>query len=278
MQSHRFRLPTRLCACSSDSIRRPRIVDGFAVVAASLWLGAVAAPAMAVTYYVSPSGSDAAGTPGTITQPFLIIAHGEAALTQAGDTLFIRAGSYQERVNFNVAGTVISGYQREVAIIDGQNTLPGGASPKYDWLVLVSGDDMVFKNLSIKNSAGRGLSIARSNATVNGVLVDNVKVSETYDAGIHIQHALDVTIQNCDVTHAVKSELVNDSPHAVALISADSDSTTIRNCNVHENYGENIGDLRSTNSTIEDNVSWDSAYIGIYLDNSQFSTVRRNIV
>src|SRR5690242_12496232 len=102
MLFHRFRLPTRLCTSSSDSIRRQRIFNGFAVAAASLWLAAVAAPAMAATFYVSPSGSDAAGTPGTITQPFRTVAHGEAALTQAGDTLFIRAGSYHERVNFNV--------------------------------------------------------------------------------------------------------------------------------------------------------------------------------
>src|SRR5262245_58880264 len=108
MQSHRFRLPTCLCACSSDSIRRQRIVDGLAVVAASLWLAAVAAPAMAAdTYYVSPSGN--LSNPGTITQPFLTIQQGESALNEPGDTLFIRAGSYHERVNFNVAGTVISG-------------------------------------------------------------------------------------------------------------------------------------------------------------------------
>jgi hypothetical protein len=262
MQSHRSRLLTRLPA--------------FAVAVASL--AAVAAPAIAAdTYYVSPSGN--VNNPGTIGQPFLTIQQGEAALNEPGDTLFIRAGSYHERVNFNVAGAVISGYQNEVATIDGQGTLPGGTNPKYDYLVRVSGDDIVFSKLSIKNSAGRGLSISGAELDkVTGVVVDNVKVSETYDAGIHIQYAFDATVQNCDVTHAVKSELVNDSPHAVALVAVDSDFTTIRKCNVHENYGENIGDLRSTYTTIEDNVSWDSAYIMIYLDNSQFSTVQRNIV
>ena len=75
-----------------------------------------------VTYYVSPSGDDA--SPGTITDPWATIQHAAEVLV-AGDTLFIRGGTYNESIEVANSGDatyghiVLSAYPGEQPIIDG---------------------------------------------------------------------------------------------------------------------------------------------------------------
>lgn len=80
----------------------------------------------AATYYVAPSGSDTAA--GTLAQPFGTIARGLSFL-KAGDTLYIRAGTYSERIDSNrqtiPTGTswadapIIAGYPGEIVTLRG---------------------------------------------------------------------------------------------------------------------------------------------------------------
>src|SRR4051794_1062689 len=56
----------------------------------------------AATYYVSPSGNDAA--PGSQTQPWRTIAKA-ATMMKAGDTSIVNAGTYNEKVSTARAGT-----------------------------------------------------------------------------------------------------------------------------------------------------------------------------
>lgn len=64
---------------------------------------ALAAHANAATYYVATNGSD--GNPGTEAAPFQTLARGSKALA-AGDTLYIKAGTYNESLNAGVNGFV----------------------------------------------------------------------------------------------------------------------------------------------------------------------------
>jgi len=75
----------------------------------------------AVEYYVSPSGSDSAS--GSAVEPWKSIQHGVDQLN-AGDTLLIRAGSYNEKIEIDVSGTGtdpirIAVAPGEEAVIDG---------------------------------------------------------------------------------------------------------------------------------------------------------------
>ncbi|MBW2528855.1 MAG: hypothetical protein JRI23_32060, partial [Deltaproteobacteria bacterium] len=77
-------------------------------------------PARADTYYVAPTGDDAAA--GTSAEPFRTIEHGLGQL-EPGDTLRLRGGTYFERPEITVSGTeqspiVIEGEPGETAIID----------------------------------------------------------------------------------------------------------------------------------------------------------------
>ena len=97
--SARYTAP--IAVSSSMTIQAIAVADGYtnsAVATAAFTI----TPHQATTYYVSPSGSDAA--PGTQNQPFATVAFAAARL-QAGDTLYLRAGNYHETVALRQSGT-----------------------------------------------------------------------------------------------------------------------------------------------------------------------------
>ena len=78
------------------------------------------------TYYVAKTGLDT--NDGSFGNPWLTIQHGISQLSKSGgDTLYVRTGTYNERVDVdNILGTVnavttISTYNNESVIIDGTN-------------------------------------------------------------------------------------------------------------------------------------------------------------
>ena len=104
------------------------------------------------SYYVSTTGDD--NNLGTETTPWRTISHGVTQIT-AGDTLYIRGGTYQEMVIIDVDGTefnpiLISGFPGEEVVIDGKgNTLPEHGSGAY--LVRIEGDYVTFSNATVQD-------------------------------------------------------------------------------------------------------------------------------
>jgi parallel beta-helix repeat protein len=87
----------------------------------------IATSASAVDRFVSLTGSDTAA--GTITAPWKTIQKA-ANTAKAGDNVFIRAGTYKERVQINVSGTstapiTFSNYLSEVVVLDETGVTPG---------------------------------------------------------------------------------------------------------------------------------------------------------
>jgi hypothetical protein len=82
-------------------------------------------------FYVSTSGDDA--NPGTLSAPVRTIQHA-ANLATPGSTVYVRGGTYEERVTVNVSGNAgdgfitFSSYPGETAILDGQHLTPDGRS------------------------------------------------------------------------------------------------------------------------------------------------------
>src|ERR1700730_1147507 len=78
----------------------------------------------AASYYVAKTGADT--NPGTEQQPWLTIQH-PANVVAPGSTVYVHAGTYQERVNINVSGNSQDGsitfcnYPGETPILDGSN-------------------------------------------------------------------------------------------------------------------------------------------------------------
>jgi hypothetical protein len=90
----------------------------------------VTQPALGSTFYVSTTGRDS--NPGTISQPWRTIQHAANSVS-AGDTVYVRAGVYNEVVTIPVSGSstegfiTFSSYPGELATVDGTGlAIPGG--------------------------------------------------------------------------------------------------------------------------------------------------------
>lgn len=80
--------------------------------------------ALAINYYVAKTGNDA--NAGTLLSPYLTIQKGVNSAV-AGDTVFVKAGTYNEYVTFNASGTVgnpivLKNYGSDVVTVDGAST------------------------------------------------------------------------------------------------------------------------------------------------------------
>jgi len=66
-----------------------------------------AEPASESVYYIMPSGND--NSPGTESQPWKTIQKACNTLVP-GDTVYVKAGQYNEKITVNVSGTASGGY------------------------------------------------------------------------------------------------------------------------------------------------------------------------
>jgi parallel beta-helix repeat protein len=85
------------------------------------------ASAAAADWYVSPSGSDSAA--GSLAAPFRTVQRG-VNVAAAGDTVWLRGGTYRESVSMTRAGTatapiVVAAYAAEVPVIKGSQAVSG---------------------------------------------------------------------------------------------------------------------------------------------------------
>jgi len=115
----------------------------------------------AYKYYVSTSGSDSYA--GTLANPFATIQKG-LDVARAGDTVFVRAGTYSNYVQFGYSGTigspiVLKNYQAETVSID------GGSSRSY-CLYATNKGYIVIDGINVQNSANYNILIEGCNNIV----------------------------------------------------------------------------------------------------------------
>src|SRR5450755_2658925 len=101
---------------------QPIVSLALIAIALAAPLSASRTAAIGLSYYVSTTGSD--NNPGTLGSPWRTIQHA-ANTVAAGDTVFVRAGVYNEHVNVPVSGNTTAGYTTfqnypgETASLDG---------------------------------------------------------------------------------------------------------------------------------------------------------------
>lgn len=217
-------------------------------------------PARGSIYYVAATGSDA--NPGSESQPWRTIQKAADTLL-AGDTVYIKAGTYRERVtpqNSGSAGHFITyaAYPGDTVTIDGASViLP-------EWAGLF---DMVARNY-IRVS---GLRVINSGPNTHnpGILADSSShiviednyVYNTRDAGIAAWGSQDVVIENNEV------ENVCTSGYNESISVADTDGFEVKYNHVHHSIKEGI-DAKdgSSNGKIFGNHVHHTDAVGIYID------------
>jgi parallel beta-helix repeat protein len=241
------------------------------------------------TYYVSPTGNDS--NPGTLTQPFRTIQKGVNKLA-AGDTLYIRGGTYTEKIQINVSGSpsqhiTISSYPGETAIMDGNGLDP--TLPAYTRLIELNGSYVLIENLELTYPKGRGIVLwkdANTDSSYN--IIRNLNVHNTWGVGIQVLGDNNLiensTITKADLANADSNRdpvnwidgygiSIGDSGHAYYGMN-----TIVRNNKVYDTYGEGIICMYTDNALIEDNLAFDNWAENIYLDTCSYITVRNNLI
>ncbi len=236
---------------------------GFTVAAAAPRIAAQAASAV---YYAASNGT---GTTCSLASPCSLDA-GLGKLS-AGDTLYLRGGTYNQTVNIDNSGTAgayitVAGYPGETAVIDGQGTI--GQND----LVDVNGAYVELKDVTIQNSAG-------NNVVMWGAydVLTRAFVTRSYANGVRAvgDHQI---VQDCRVYYnSLVSEFGKSGGYDGSIEGEHSTHLTIRRNTVWNNWGEGINPYDSSYALVENNVSYDNLRMNYLVDSNIGATYRSNL-
>jgi parallel beta-helix repeat protein len=127
-----------------------------------------------VSYYVATTGNDT--NAGTLAAPFRTIQKGLNVATAAGTTVYVRAGTYNERLVWTNSGAlnddiVLSNYNSEVVYLDGST-----ASAQDAMIIVSSKSNITIKGINIRNNYrafAKGIHVFGSGS---GISIENCKI------------------------------------------------------------------------------------------------------
>ena len=166
-------------------------------------------------FYVSPGGNDS--NPGTKLKPWKTIKKATNTIVP-GDTVFIRAGVYSERVVLQSSGTAdnyitFKNYPGEHPIIDGTGIDWDGG----DWEALFSTqskDYIIIDGLRIINSKWIGIGeYAYLDGGARHIVVRNCSTFNTRSSGIHFSYGADITIDSNIIEYACAAGTNDEALH-----------------------------------------------------------------
>jgi hypothetical protein len=216
----------------------------------------------AATYYVATTGNDA--SPGTVSLPFSTIRKGISVL-RAGDTLFIRGGTYGESINSNAqtipSGTswsdapVIAGYPGETVILKPSGcNIVNLSSPSLQYLVF---KNLVLDGVNLTSSISfscEDIAMGSGGSTINHIRFQDLEVKNSPANGIAARGTY-IEFLNLHVHHnGMGAQQVGYAPGANGIYGVAANSV-VRGGNYHDNlcYGVRFFDS-GTVAPANDNV------------------------
>ncbi|MBN1168993.1 right-handed parallel beta-helix repeat-containing protein [Candidatus Woesebacteria bacterium] len=215
----------------------------------------------------------------------------------AGDSLYIRKGSYTEEVSISNSGTssnpiIIKAYPGEEVNIRGDLPDPDfdnphqptrGSIPSSEWssLVTISGNWIVFDGFIVSNSSGDGIATTGDHITLR----DN-KSQYNWRSGIRMISGSGVIIQNNEVYYSsrVSERLVGTCcwSSAISISRGGVKDVIVRRNVVHEHWGIGINAYEANQDgegeiLFEDNIVWNVSHSHYYMGNCYNATYQRNI-
>jgi len=211
-------------------------------------------------FYVSPSGSDS--NPGTEEEPWRTIQKAADTLVP-GQTVYLRAGTYEERVVPSASGAAdnyitYAAYPDETVTIDGATIIV----PEWGGLFDITGQEYIrVRGLRVVNA---GPNPHNPGIQVDGgshIIVEYNTVDRTMDSGIAVWNSSDVAVDGNLVANACLGGF-NESI-TVGL----TDGFEVRNNLVHDSQKEGICTKDgSSNGRVYGNEVYGTEAVGFYVD------------
>jgi hypothetical protein len=246
------------------------------IVLLSVGLGIQGKPVIAAsnTYYVAKNGSD--NNPGTQAQPWLTFQKATSTIV-AGDTVYVRAGVYNERLNIvNKLGNTtqritVKKYPNETVIIDGTGL--STQSP----LFIQNSSYITVDGFEVRNSSQVGVSAVYGQNHYMELL--NLNVHDCGSSGImigyggsfgNVSHLL---ISGCSVYNVCQLGYGKSNE---AFMIHSTDTFEIKNCVVHDTNSVSGLDIvaGSTNGNIHHNEIYRT---NLYIDAFGYPTSNINV-
>ena len=209
-------------------------------------------------YYVSPNGSDS--NSGSKSSPFKTL-YKVSQVVKPGDTVFLRGGEYKgkyqsyfgyDRSPFKTDGKkgspiTIMSYPGERAIVNGRDrrysSYKSVCSPT---LFKVTADYYVIKNITFKDSAGRGLFLRGK-----GNVVEGVKSHDNHCDGIYISGS-DNRVENFESYNNNSRQNSGESADGIKVLNGSNN--VVRECLVYGNSDDGV-DIWDTKNTLVENCT-----------------------
>lgn len=220
--------------------------------------------------YVSPTGLDT--NTGAIDNPLKTIkkALGKVA---PGDTVYLRAGRFEETVWPIITGTaakpiVITGYANEKAIVTPNYSSwdAFGFDPGIEYYVV--------QNIEIPSVTRVGFNVSEAaHITIRNCIVHDCLWQAIWaDINSH-----DLLIENCTIYNNVGENANHKANSWRSAINFDGKNSVIKGCIIYKNNGEGLGlygdGNKAINNTLHDNWS-----VNIYLCNTINATCESNYI
>ncbi len=242
------------------------------------------AAAAGTTYYVSTSGSNS--NSGTITQPWRTIQKAADTVT-AGDTVYIRGGTYHEKVALeDVQGTssawiTFAPYNSETVVVDAY-----GLSGTYDGIFDIEDGCSYIRitGMELKRTTGHGVFL--HGGEINHIRIDHCTIHDCESSGIYCYSEDQPTkyVRNVEFDYNTVYDVNNGLSYSTSSVSPQEaiSFSNVQGFNIHHNtlsaYGKEGIDVKSGSNTgsIHHNTistslaspafQWSYNHIGIYVD------------
>ena len=212
--------------------------------------------------YVSPSGNNSGE--GTISSPYRTISYA-LEQSQAGDTIILREGEYNEAIRIRNQRITIKNYQGEHVLV---YTPINDENIDTTIIIDVDADGTVIDGLEITGGYYYGIMLFtkwdwgeedRTGAT--DITIKNCNIHHTGRDCIKITPQCDrVTIENCEIHHSGARYGEN----AEGIDNVNSDYMVVRNCYIHDTGSTGVYVKGGgTNAIIEKNIIENCGEIGV---------------
>lgn len=191
-------------------------------------------PARATEYYVATNGDD--GNPGTESRPWQTLSKAAATL-QAGDTVYIKEGTYRDVLWLTRSGTAgqyitYHAYPGHMVILDGGQQAKGESTRG---LIDVRGQSYIkIIGLKVINSGYYGIRVIDS----DHVLLKDNQTDFTFSSGIFVSNSQHITVDGNDIQRACHG-LGGEPPHyapAEHLTIRATEHFAVMNNTIHNSY------------------------------------------